>query len=258
VPEEQAEDRPSGLIGAIDNVLRLLAIFETQKVIRVNEVSRDMGLSRSTVHRMLSTLHYHRFVEQDDLSRAYRPGPALVDIGLAVVRNMDIRATAHGVLVDLAEETGETVHLGVLRGTTMVYLDSVESAQMVRTGSRVGWTLAAHATSSGKAILATLSEDELTALYPDETLVAPTRAAPQTRSDLMQQLSDIRSQGFAVNIAESEDDVGAVGAAVRDGNGRVRGALAVTAPRSRVDSAWVAKCSDAIVRGAHTVGKRFG
>jgi IclR family acetate operon transcriptional repressor len=258
VPEEPGEDRPAGLIGAVDNVLRLLAIFETQKVIRVNEVSRDMGLSRSTVHRMLSTLHYHRFVEQDDLSRAYRPGPALVDIGLAVVRNMDIRATAHGVLVELAEETGETVHLGVLRGTEMVYLDSVESTQVVRTGSRVGWSLPAHATSSGKTILASLSETELKSLYPNEKLTVPTSAAPQTRTALIEQLSGIRSRGYAVNIAESEVDVSAVGAAVYDRDGRVRGALAITAPRSRVDSSWVTKCSAAVVRGAQTVGKRFG
>jgi IclR family transcriptional regulator, acetate operon repressor len=221
--EETSEDRPAGLIGAVDNVLRLLAIFETQKVIRVNEVSRDMGLSRSTVHRMLSTLHYHRFVEQDDLSRAYRPGPALVDIGLAVVRNMDIRAMAHGVLVELAEETGETAHIGVLRGTEVVYLDSVESAQVVRTGSRVGWSLPAHATAGGKAILATLPEAELKDLYPDEKLAAPTAAAPQTRSVLIEQLAEVRARGYAINIAESEDDVSAVGAAVYDGNGPPRG-----------------------------------
>ena len=154
-------------------------MFETQKVIRVNEASRDMGLSRSTVHRMLSTLHYHQFVEQDDLSRAYGPGPALVDIGLAVIRNMDIRAMAHAVLVELAEETNETVHLGVQRGATMVYLDSVESAQMVRTGSRVGWTLQAHASASGKALLAALSDAELRSSTPTSNFRL--RRAPRSR-----------------------------------------------------------------------------
>ncbi len=258
MPEEPAADRPASLIGAVDNVLRLLALFETNKVIRVNEVSRDMGLSRSTVHRMLSTLHYHRFVEQDDLSRAYRAGPALVDIGLAVVRNMDIRVMAHSVLVDLAEETGETVHLGQLRGTDVIYLDSVESSQMVRAGNRVGWSLPAHATAGGKAILAALPEAELTTLYPDEGLAAPTPTAAQTRSDLLAQLADTRSRGYAINNAESEIDIGAVGAAVHDGNGRLRGALAVTAPISRVDDAWIEKCGAAVLRSAQTLGKRFG
>ncbi len=258
MPEEPGTDRPASLIGAVDNVLRLLALFETNKVIRVNEVSRDMGLSRSTVHRMLSTLHFHRFVEQDDLSRAYRPGPALIDIGLSVVRNMDIRAMAHAVLVDLAEDTGETVHLGQLRGTDVIYLDSVESAQMVRAGNRVGWSLPAHATAGGKALLAALPETELTALYPDEALAAPTPMAIETRSALFQQLAEVRSRGFAINNAEIESDIGAVGAAVRDGNGRVRGVLAVTAPISRVDSAWTERCGGAVLRSAQTLGKRFG
>ena len=256
--EEVAAERPASLIGAVDNVLRLLALFETNKVIRVNEVSRDMGLSRSTVHRMLATLHYHRFVEQDDLSRAYRAGPALVDIGLAVVRNMDVRAMAHVVLVDLAEATGETVHLGQLRGADVIYLDSVESSQMVRAGTRVGWSLPAHATAGGKAILAVMTETELRTLYPKEGLASPTPTAVQTRSALFEQLADTRSRGYAINHAESEGDIGAVGAVVRDGNGRVRGTLAVTAPISRVDDAWVRECGDAVVRSAQTLGKRFG
>ena len=256
--EEAAAERPASLIGAVDNVLRLLALFETNKVIRVNEVSRDMGLSRSTVHRMLATLHYHRFVEQDDLSRAYRAGPALVDIGLAVVRNMDVRAMAHTVLVDLAEVTGETVHLGQLRGADVIYLDSVESSQMVRAGTRVGWSLPAHATAGGKAVLAVMTETEVRNLYPNEGLASPTSTAVQTRSALLEQLADTRSRGYAINHAESEGDIGAVGAAVCDGNGRVRGTLAVTAPISRVDDAWIQKCGDAVMRSAQTLGKRFG
>ena len=79
--EDSRPDRPGGLIGAVDNVLRLLRLFEDHEMIRVNQVARDMGLSRSTVHRMLATLGHHQFVEQDEYSRAYKPGPALVDIG---------------------------------------------------------------------------------------------------------------------------------------------------------------------------------
>jgi len=251
------EERPSSLIGAVDNVLRLLAMFETKKVIRVNELSRDMGLSRSTVHRMLSTLHHHHFVEQDDLSRAYAPGPALVDIGLSVIRNMDVRTVSHGVLVELAEKTNETVHLGVLRGDNLVYLDSVESAQMVRTGSRVGWTLPAHTTASGKALLAAMSDGELQTLYPDEQLPAQTGNTITTRAALFAQLDEIRHCGYATNMTESEGDVSAVGAAVCDPNGRVRGALAVTAPASRVDDMWITTCSDAVVSAARVLGNRF-
>src|SRR6516225_2777596 len=86
-------NRPDGLIGAVDNVLRLLRMFEDHEMIRVNQVARDMGLSRSTVHRMLATLSHHRVVEQDELSQAYNPEPALVDIGLPGVTKIEIRPT---------------------------------------------------------------------------------------------------------------------------------------------------------------------
>src|ERR1700727_3993300 len=132
-PADAQPDRPGGLIGAVENVLRLLRLFEDHEMIRVNQVARDMGLSRSTVHRMLATLSHHEFVEQDEYSRAYRPGPALVDIGLAVVSKIDIISLARTALVDLRDLTGETAHVGIMRGATEVlYLDSVESGQIVR------------------------------------------------------------------------------------------------------------------------------
>lgn len=256
--DELSGDRPAGLIGAVDNVLRLLALFESEKFIRVNEVSRDMGLSRSTVHRMLSTLSHHGFVEQDELSRAYRPGPALVDIGLSVVRNMDLRAMAHGVLNQLVEQANETGHLAIRRGTDVVFLDSIESARIVRTGSRVGWVMPAHATAVGKALLAKMSDAELGALFPDEQLTKLTANTVSTRSALMKQLAEIRKRGFAVNNAESENDISAVAAAISDVNGRVRGALALTAPKNRVDRAWITTAAAAVVSAADALGRRFG
>lgn len=255
---ELPEDRPVGLIGAADNVLRLLALFEKEKFIRVNEVSREMKLSRSTVHRMLSTLSYHGFVEQDEVSRAYRPGPALVDIGLAVVRHMDLRVVAHGVLTQLVDKVNETAHLAVLREADVVFLDSVESAQVVRTGSRIGWVMPAHATAVGKALLARMPDTDVEALFPDKHLSKLTAKTLSTRSALMKQLIEIRKCGYAINNAESETDVSAVAAAICDVNGRVRGALAITAPRSRVDEGWISTTAAAVADAAETLGHRFG
>jgi IclR family acetate operon transcriptional repressor len=256
--DEESDERPAGLIGAVDNVLRLLRLFENSKQLRVNEVSREMGLSRSTVHRMLSTLSYHQFVEQDEFSRAYQPGPALVDIGLAVVQNMDIRVIARSALTKLWTETNETVHLAILRGPEVLFLDSIESQQIVRTGSRIGWTLPAHATASGKALLAELDEDDLLALYPNEKLEAPTDTTLNSRAALVTQLAETRDRGYAINNAESETDVSAVGAVVRDRAGRARASISVTAPRSRVDQEWVTATAAATVRIADELSGRIG
>ncbi|MGI5171427.1 IclR family transcriptional regulator [Spirillospora sp. CA-253888] len=239
-------------------MLRLLRSFQDHEMIRVNQVAREMGLSRSTVHRMLATLSHHRFVEQDEFSRAYKPGPALVDIGLSVVQNIDIRALAHGVLVDLRDETNETVHLAHLRGTDVLFLDSVESTRTVRTSGRTGKVLPAHATAAGKVLLAHKSDAELDALYPSGTMAAPTPRAVTTLEELREQLAEVRRLEYAANDAESEDDVSAVAAAVRDKRGRVRGAIATTAPRSRCDDEWIRTTAAMTIRAAQDLGRRTG
>jgi IclR family transcriptional regulator, acetate operon repressor len=258
-PDDAPFDRPSTLIGAVDNVLRLLRLFEDHEMIRVNQVARDMGLSRSTVHRMLATLSHHEFVEQDDYSRAYRPGPALVDIGLAVVSKIDIRAISHTALVELRDLTGETAHLGIMRGAASVlFLDSVESDRVVRTGSRTGRILPAHSTATGKALLAQRADDEVAALYPSGVMEAPTPRALTTVGELLDQLCEVRRLGYAVNHGESEADVAAVAAAVRDKRGRVRCALVTTAPLSRADDAWVKTAAAVTMRVARELGDRIG
>jgi len=243
--------RPGGLIGAVDNVLRLLRLFEDHEAIRVNQVAREMGLSRSTVHRMLATLSHHQFVEQDESSRAYKPGPTLVDIGLAVVASIDIRALSHGALVRLRDLTGETAHLGILRGDTEVLiLDSVESDKTVRTGSRVGWTLPAHAAASGKALLAALTDDEIVARYQGGIPSGPTSRALTSLPGLLGQLAEVRRLGYAVNYGESEADVATVAAAFRGKRASVSGAIVATAPLSRADDAWMKQAAAAVLQVA--------
>ncbi|MDT3446980.1 MULTISPECIES: IclR family transcriptional regulator [unclassified Pseudofrankia] len=256
---EVPSERPGGLIGAVDNVLRLLRLFEDHEMVRVNQVAREMGLSRSTVHRMLATLSHHQFVEQDEYSRAYKPGPALVDIGLAVVSKIDIRAVSHSALVSLRDLTNETVHLGIMRGaTSVVYLDSVESDRVVRTGGRIGWILPAHSTAAGKALLAERSDEEIVRLYPSGVLEAPTPRALTTREALLRELGEVRGRGYAVNRAETEADVAAVAAVVRDKRGHVRGALVTTAPLSRADDEWTTATADVTRRVARELGGRLG
>src|SRR5262252_8252409 len=258
-PDGTPSDRPGSLIGAVDNVLRLLRLFEDHEMIRVNQVARDMGLSRSTVHRMLATLSHHQFVEQDEHSRAYRPGPALVDIGLAVVSKIDIRAISHTALMELRDLTGETAHLGIMRGAASVlFLDSVESDRVVRTGSRIGRIMPAHSTSSGKVLLAERTDEEVAALYPSGVLEAPTPRTLTTVEELLEQIAEVRRLGYAVNHGESEDDVAAVAAAVRDKRGHVRCALVTTAPVSRADDAWVKSAAAATMRVARELSDRVG
>ena len=102
--DELPDERPAGLIGAADNVLRLLALFERQKVIRVNEVSRDMGLSRSTVHRMLSTLNY---LIVDRAGQAQNLGGSIGAVSAAIMMFSTTVAMNH---LDVVQSSGAGIY----------------------------------------------------------------------------------------------------------------------------------------------------
>jgi DNA-binding IclR family transcriptional regulator len=210
-------------------------MFREQDSIRVSEAGEAIGVARSTAHRLLAMLQYHGFVVQDESSRAYRAGPALVDVGLSVVRHMDIREQARPHLERLAQDVAETVHLAVLRGSDVVFVDSVETTRAVRVGSRTGASMPAHCTAAGKALLAALSASQLRDALPAGRIKGLTPSSVTTRADLEKQLGEIRDRGFATNMGESESDVAAVAQAVHDRQGAARGSVTISAPISRLD-----------------------
>jgi DNA-binding IclR family transcriptional regulator len=231
--------RQAGVIGAVANALELMQLFAGGRAVQVNQASRTLGLSRSTVHRLLATLMVYGYVEQDPSTKAYLPGPALTGMGLATVQGGAVSAQARGALTALADATRDTVHVMVLRGDHVLCLDSVESPQPVRTPSRIGWNLPSHSTAGGKALLAELSDAEVEAIFPDPIIHGLARTSPLRRVDLLADLELVRARGYATNFGESEPYVTAVAAVLRDGSHHAIAALSVTAPRSRGDEEWV-------------------
>jgi IclR family acetate operon transcriptional repressor len=232
VANEQ-KGKPSYPIESVDNALRLLLMFRTQNSIRVSEAGEAIGVARSTAHRLLAMLQYHGFVVQDEPSRDYRAGPALVDVGLAVVRHMDIRVQARPFLERLAADVEETVHLAVLRGPEIVFVDSVETSRAVRVGSRTGVSMPAHCTAVGKAMLSRMTSEQLHELYPSGRLKGITKNSISTRAELERELQDIRDRGYAINDAESEPDLVAIAMpVVGTGSGAV-GAVTISGPLTR-------------------------
>ena len=227
--------RPAYPIASVDNALRLLMLFRGQPRVRLSEASEHLGVALSTAHRLMAMLAYHGFVQQDQDTRAYAAGPALVEIGLAAVRHLDIRMHARPVLERLAADLGETVHLAVLEGGNIRYLDAVESSRALRVAARTGSVLAATCTASGKALLATRPDGEVAALFPDDaSLVALTAKSITTRSGLLKELRAVRGRGFAVNREESEEGVASVGVPVPGPRDVPVAALVVSAPVSRM------------------------
>jgi len=240
---------PAGL-SSVDNALWLLQLVGERQALRVAEAADLLGVARSTAHRLLSALRRREFVMQDRPNGAYRPGPALNAIGLAAISRIDIRRVARPFLEELQEETRETASLAVLEGTTIRFVDCVESSRSVRVGNRTGVVRPAHASAVGKAILAQLPASELQRRYPDENIPAGAPAALTDRRALEQELEEIRAQGYALNWEESVEGVSAVAAVLRDMSGAPVAAIGIAAPSSRTGSVDAVRALAPAVLGA--------
>jgi IclR family acetate operon transcriptional repressor len=208
---------PNYPMSSVNNALRLILLFREQPSVRLMEAREYLGVAHSTAHRLLAMLAYHGFVRQDPESRAYHAGPALVEVGLAVVQTLDVRQQARPYLDELAKRLGETVHLAVLEGRLVRFLDAVESDKTLRVTARTGALLPAHCTSLGKALLAELDEPALARIYPpDVELERITEHSIATVEELRHELAKVRRRGYAVNSSESEEGVGSVAMAYRD------------------------------------------
>lgn len=221
-------------IESVGTAAQVLLMLRDKPSLRVAAVAQELGVARSTAHRMLTTLQEAGLLRQDEATKEYRAGPALVQLAVAVIGATDIRAEAKLALERLASITGETAHLLTLEGTETVFLDGVEGRHVIRAASRIGQRGAAHASAAGKTLLAFLTPEELRTRYPSARLRGGTELAPRTRAELEEALEEVRRQGYATNFSESEPDLTAVAAAIPDRNGVPRFALSVSGPAQRL------------------------
>jgi DNA-binding IclR family transcriptional regulator len=255
---ENDSGQPQYYIASIDHALRLLLMLKVRSRIRVADASDELGVARSTAHRVLGMLVYRGFAVQDAGSRAYRAGPVLVEVGMGALAQLDVRQRARPYLERVAALTGETTSLQILDGTQARFVDSVESVNAVRVGSRAGVSLPAHIASGGKAMLACMSDRALLLLYPSEDLGPPlTPATLTSRAELFAELATVREQGYAVNHGGSASGLVAVGAAVRGSDGVPVAAVTTAAPVTRMDPAKVLEIARALREAARSIEEQW-
>lgn len=249
---------PQYPIESVDKALKLLLLLGEKPEIRLTEATRYLGVASSTAHRLLAMLAYRGFVRQDPVSKAYLPGPALTGVAFAIFGRMDIAGTATPVMRALSERLRETVHVGMLDGAAVRFIAAVEGPTAVRVASRLGRSMPAHCTSTGKVMLAELPQPELHQLLPDENLERITSRSIGNRTALEAELSRIREQGYAVNREESEEGVASVAVVIPTHAPGLRLALNAAAPRHRLTKARYSSTAAALVKAAEEIGDQIG
>lgn len=249
---------PQYPIESVDNALKLLLLLGEQPQIRLSEATRYLGVASSTAHRLLAMLIYRGFVRQDPVSKAYLPGPALTGVAFAIFGRIDIQGAALPVMRRLAETLRETIHLGVLDGAGVRFVAAVEGPAAVRVASRLGRTMPAHCTSTGKVLLSQLPEAELRQLLPHDELERVTARSIASRTELEAELSRIRERGYAINREESEEGVASVAVAIPSRAPGLRLALNAAAPQNRLNSSQYPAVAAALFEAAKEIGDQLG
>lgn len=224
------------VIQSVERALQILDLFNEQATeLKITDISKQMGLSKSTLHSLLKTLQLHGYIDQNPENGRYRLGMKLVERGHFVVGTMDIRQTAKGWLTDLSQRTGQTTHLGILDGREGVYIEKIEGKLAAIAYSRIGRRLPVHATAIGKVLIAWLSDTELNNLLADYHYTAFTPATLTCRDALLTALAQTREQGYALDSEENEQGVRCVAVPVWNHESRVIAALSLSTLTSRVN-----------------------
>ena len=226
------KNKPPYAIESVDNALRILQLIRDSGQVRVSKVAAELGIARSTAHRLLAMLVYRDFALQTE-DRAYRPGPALSAPPLRGEPAQRLRQVLAPHMETLCDQVAETINLMIRLGTQTRFLHTVESAQLLRVGDRQGTILPAWQTSGGKVLLAELPDAQLTALLRGASGRPPEGMTEAGRRALVAELRQVRDQGYAENIEESESGVCAVAVCVRDPAGDPVAALSVSCPSVR-------------------------
>ena len=239
-------------IESVDRALRLLQVLgERGSGATLEEVAGAAGLPKSSAHRTLAALRERRFATQQDDGR-YMVGPELLRVAFEFYERMDLRVAMRPVLERLHREVNETVHLGVLDGGDVVYLDKLEPTHPIRLNSRIGGRNPAHCTGVGKAMLAwTYPTDEALRGWIEgrgrardadaavDHLAAGAGARDEPR---------IRADGYARDLEESEPGVRCIAAPLFLGGARPRGAVSIAAPRERLSAARMRSLAPVLLR----------
>lgn len=245
-------------LSSVKNALRILRCFTLEAPEqRVTDIAERLQIHKSTVSRTLATLASEGFVYKNEQTNKYRLGLSIVALSGVVNHQIDVYREAQPVLNRLVESIDETAQLSILDQLEIIYLLKVECHHPVRVLSHVGRRNPAYCTSAGKAILA-FSPPGKAKQVIENGLKAFTDYTITDRDELLDHLTDIRKDGYAVSMEELLEGVTSIAAPIFDYTGQVIAALSVVGPKQRLQPHKIPTLAHKVKKAAKEISERMG
>ena len=246
-------------VQVMDRTFRILDVLaEQNQEMGATELSERLRLHKSTAHRLLMVLERNRFIEKNPETAKYRLGWRLFELGTLAVSRLNLHNLAKPCLERLVEMTGETAHVGVLRGGELISIINVEGSRNVRTPTTVGQRSPVYCTSQGKAIVSHLPAPLAAQILRSVRLTPFTQNTITRISHLKAEFAKVRARGYAIDDEECEEGLRCVGAPVFNHSGDVFAAISIAGPAYRVGGQRLKHMIAAVVSAASDLSVTLG
>ena len=248
------------ILQTVKNAARILNLFTIERdEWRLSEVSNELDLDISHVKRLLNTLVQENLLKKKE--KKYSLGLSVLNFSGIVNSHLNIHLEARPILQPLVEQLGIAIHMGILEGIGVVYLDKLETNHPIKMESQIGKSHPFYCTSCGKIMISFQSEDRLEEILQKVEKQGMIKFASNTVTDieeLRRQLTEIRKTGYAVTSNELQEGIASIAAPIYNYNGEVIAAVSITGSSKKLCSDQMDIYISNIVKAAKEISKKIG
>ncbi|MBW7651962.1 IclR family transcriptional regulator [Anoxybacillus sp. ST4] len=222
-------------VKSVSRALKIMDILSNYRHgIGVTEIAKQIGIHKSSVHRLLSTLAEHGYVEQDGETERYKLGYKLLEMSSKLLESIDLRKEAKPYLRELEQITNEVVHLVVYDQGEVIYIEKLDGNETLRMHSKVGKRAPMHCTAVGKAILAHLPKHVVMDILKRKGLPPHTDYTITDQRMFLRELERVCEAGYALDLEENEYGIRCIAVPIFDHTKQVVAAVSVSGPTIRM------------------------
>ena len=240
-------------VQSLERALTLLNIMsDYPDGIQISRLAEQANLSKSTIHRLLSTLISMKYVTQDKKTEKYMLGYQILFLSRNMTADSGIISAARPLLERLCEDINETIHLCVEDSSEVVYIDKIESNQTIRMYSRLGSRNPMYCTGVGKILLSGMTPSDYDHAVSSIDFVKRTAKTIGSLEELEEEIALVKKQGYALDNIENEEGIRCIAAPIRDFHGHIIASFSVSGPVHRIT---MERVNDELVRKVRETAK---
>ena len=223
-------------IQAVENAFDVLEQFKGEKgALGITELSQNLGLHKNNIFRLLATMQNKGYIEQDLNTEEYRLGIKNLELGRSFLNHTGLLKVTKPILKELMKEVNENVYSGLLRNDQIVYVEHVESKQILRVTSRIGTRLSPLCTAIGKVILAYMSEHDRDKVIESNEFIKHTSHTISDINSFLKEIEEVKKSGYSYDNEELDLGVICIGAPVFNYEKKIVAGISISGPSLRIN-----------------------